>query len=59
MFVPFEMAAVLLSRLVGVSVSARAVWLWVQDAGQQAMQWLEDELARLAEGVLPDEEPTA
>lgn len=58
-FVPFETAAVLLSRLVGVSVSARAVWLWVQDAGQQAMQWLEDELARLAEGVLPDEEPLA
>lgn len=58
-FVPFETAAVLLRRLIGVSVSARAVWLWVQEAGHQAMQWLEHELAQVADGVSPDEESLA
>lgn len=56
-FVPFETAAVMLKRLVGVVVSPAAIWNWVQGVGKQAMQRLEDEIKALAEGRLPSAEP--
>ncbi|PKN43430.1 MAG: ISKra4 family transposase [Deltaproteobacteria bacterium HGW-Deltaproteobacteria-17] len=56
-FVPFETVAALLHLLSGIRVSAGAVWLWVQEAGQRAMQRLERELQGLLEGQAPAEEP--
>jgi len=56
-FVPFETAATLLRLLSGVQTSPGAVWLWVQEVGQRAMEWLQRELENLAKGQLPDEEP--
>ena len=56
-FVPFETAATLLRLLSGVQTSPGAVWLWVQEAGQRAMERLQRELENLARGQLPDEEP--
>lgn len=55
-FVPFETAVALLHRLLSLSVSPGAAWHWVQDAGQQAMDWLQAELDRLAAGQAPAEE---
>lgn len=56
-FVPFEIATALLRLLSGVQPSPRAVWLWVQEAGQWAIDRLQRELEKLASGQLPDEEP--
>ena len=56
-FVPFETVTALLGLLSGVRVSAGAVWLWVQEAGQRAMERLERELKGLLEGQAPAEEP--
>jgi|TARA_B100001971_G_scaffold181496_1_gene178215 hypothetical protein len=55
-FVPFETVAVLLNCLISVKVSSTAVWHWVQDAGQKAMDRLNDQLAELAAGQLPQME---
>ena len=55
-FVPFETAAALLNRLHALPVSPGAVWHWVQEAGQQAMDWLQGELDKLAAGQAPAEE---
>lgn len=57
LFVPFETAATLLSRLLPTSVSPMAVWRWVQRVGQRAMVQLESQLEALANGQLPEEEP--
>jgi hypothetical protein len=54
-FVPFETAAVLLGLLTGVSVCPKSIWLWVQEAGQRAMEQLQVQLERLEEGDLPQE----
>lgn len=56
-FVPFETVVALLHVLSGVRVSAGAVWLWVQEAGQRAWQRLERDLQGLAAGQAPAEEP--
>jgi len=56
-FVPFETGGALLSLLSGVRVSPGTVWLWVQEAGQRAMQRLAQELQDLLEGQAPAEEP--
>jgi len=56
-FVPFETAAALLQRLQALPVSPRAIWLWVQEAGQCAMDRLDGELKQLAEGQPPAAEP--
>jgi hypothetical protein len=55
-FVPFETAAVLLSLLTSVLVSPSSIWNWVQEAGQQAMNRLEQELEALQDGEAPQEE---
>src|SRR5439155_2276489 len=58
-FVPFATAATLLGWASGVAVSPRAVWEWVQAAGQRAMEQLHAQLQAVAEGHLPTEEPLA
>jgi hypothetical protein len=55
-FVPFEIAAVLLSLLTAVMVSPSSIWNWVQEAGQEAMKRLEQELEALQEGEALEEE---
>ena len=46
-FVPFEIAAVLLSLLTEVVISPGSIWNWVQAAGQAAMTRLERQLEAL------------
>ena len=58
-FVPFATAATLLGWTSGVAVSPRAVWAWIQVAGQRAMQQLHQQLQAAAAGHLPPEEPLA
>jgi hypothetical protein len=56
-FVPFATAARLLGWYSGQAVSARSVWCWVQAAGRRAMDQLQAQLAAVATGDLPSEEP--
>ncbi len=56
-FVPFATAATLVGWLSGMAVSPRAVWVWVQAAGQQAMAQLYAQLQGVEQGALPSEEP--
>src|SRR5262249_18774070 len=56
-FVPFATAATLLGWISGVSVSPRAVWDWVQAAGQRAMAQLHAQLHAVEQGAVPPEEP--
>lgn len=56
-FVPFATAATLLGWYSGRLVSPQAVWGWVQAAGQRAMAALQEQVAALATGALPPEEP--
>ncbi|HJW91530.1 MAG TPA: ISKra4 family transposase [Anaerolineales bacterium] len=56
-FVPFETATALLNRMYTLQLSPGAVWHWVQEAGQQAMDWLQGELDKLGAGQAPAEEP--
>jgi hypothetical protein len=58
-FVPFATAATLLGWASGVAVSPRAVWEWVQVAGQRAMAQLHKQLQAAPEGHLPPKEPLA
>lgn len=58
-FVPFATAATLLGWYSGRLVSPQAVWGWVQAAGQRAMAALQKQMAALAIGALPPEEPLA
>jgi len=55
-FVPFEIAAVLLGMLTGVQVSSKSIWLWVQASGHEAMERLNAQLEALSNGNTPDEE---
>ena len=55
-FVPFEVAAVLLSLLTEVVVSPGAIWNWVQEAGGEAMTRLQQQLEALKNGVMPQVE---
>jgi len=54
-FVPFETVAVILS-FISVQVSPTAVWHWVQNAGQKAMDYLNRQLEELAAGQFPQME---
>lgn len=54
-FIPFNIAVVLLKTLTGIEVSSEAIWNWVQCAGREAMLKLEAELAALKD-KLPDAE---
>ena len=56
-FVPFETAAMLLSQVGGVRVSATTIWQWVQQIGHRLLVQLENDLHALSEGWLPDEDP--
>lgn len=56
-FLPFETAAHFVQRFTRVSVSAAAIWGWVQDFGQRAQARLARELEQLEAGQLPAEEP--
>jgi hypothetical protein len=56
-FVPFATAARLLGWYCGGVVSPRAVWCWVQAAGCQAMEHLQEELVAVARGPEPTPEP--
>ena len=58
-FVPFATAARLLGWYSGGTVSPQAVWGWVQAAGQQAMETLQEHLHALAQGDLPAPEALA
>ncbi len=55
-FVPFETTVALLNCLISVQVSSTAVWHWVQTAGQKAMDRLNEQLAKLSAGQLPQME---
>ena len=56
-FVPFATAARLLGWYCGSVVSPRAVWCWVQAAGHQALEHLQEDLAAVAQGDEPTPEP--
>lgn len=56
-FVPFEIATLLVGMIAGVPISPEGIWGWVQAAGRRAMDELQQELEQLGQGVLPDEEP--
>lgn len=56
-FVPFATAATLLGWVSGVVITPRAVWAWVQAAGQRAMGQLHEQLQAVDQGVCPPEEP--
>jgi hypothetical protein len=56
-FVPFATAARLLGWYCGGVVSPRAVWCWVQTAGAQAMEVLQEELAAVTQDHEPTPEP--
>src|SRR5437762_3329103 len=58
-FVPFATAATLLSWYSAASISPRALWGWVQAAGQRTMEQLQAQLQAVAQGQLPTEEPLA
>jgi hypothetical protein len=49
-FVPFELAAQLMSQMSGLSVSASSLWNWVQARGKQALAEVEEQLKALAAG---------
>lgn len=55
-FVPFGTAVELLQQLTGAQVSPGSIWLWVQQAGKQMVDWLEQELQALANGQSPEME---
>lgn len=52
-FVPFGTAADLLQELTGTQVSSSSIWQWVQQAGKQMADWLDQELQALAKGQSP------
>ncbi len=52
-FVPFEIAALLLGQWLPVNVSAEGIWGWVQQMGQREMTYWQAELERFAAGDWP------
>ena len=55
-FVPYQTASKLLNELTSIEVSAKAIWHWTQNAGQRAIDTLNDELQTLAQGKAVDVE---
>ena len=55
-FVPFEIAVVLLKLLTEAVVSPGSIWNWVQEAGQASMDRLKQQLEALKDGQEPSEE---
>ena len=58
-FVPYQIATVLLKLLTGIRLSPWSIWLWIQRAGEKAQKELEAELAALQAGHEPEREPLA
>ena len=56
-FVPFEIASVLLAQWLPVPVSATSIWQWVQQMGQREMDYWQVQLEQLAQGEAPQGEP--
>jgi len=52
-FVPFEIAVVLLKLLTEAVVSPGSIWNWVQEAGQASMDRLKQQLEALKDGQEP------
>ena len=59
LFVPFELAAWLLSQLSGIRLSDDSLWQWVKRYGQQSIKRGEDELERWQQGEPPAVEALA
>jgi hypothetical protein len=55
-FVPFEISAKLLEMIAQVWVSPAGIWHWVREAGHRAMEELDHQLQKLAEGEEPCKE---
>jgi len=49
-FVPFETATQLLEEMIGISVSPRSVWYWVQNVGQRSIEALKSQLDTFEQG---------
>ena len=47
---PFETATQLLEEMIGISVSSRSVWYWVQNAGQRSIEALKSQLDTFEQG---------
>ena len=52
-FVPFEIAALLLGQWLPHPVSAEGIWGWVQSMGKREMSYWQEQLERLEAGELP------
>ncbi len=55
-FLPYELSAWLLGQFNGLHFQSDTLWRWVQQAGKQAMEQLEEQLEELAAGQLPEAE---
>ena len=53
-FVPYGIASMLMTALVGVKACSTSIWEWVQIYGNKAVSKLEGELKLLSEGQFPD-----
>lgn len=51
-FVPYNIAAILLSTLTGIEISPESIWNWVQEIGQKARTRLDSELSAMAAGTI-------
>jgi hypothetical protein len=58
-FLPFELAVVLLQQLSGIRISDATLWQWVQGVGQQAMEQLQEQLEAWQRGDKPQPETLA
>ena len=47
---PFETATQLLEEMIGISVSPRSVWDWVQNVGQRSIEALKSQLDTFEQG---------
>jgi hypothetical protein len=58
-FLPFELAVMLLQQFSGIAISDATLWQWVQDFGQQAMETLQAQLEAWQNGHKPQRETLA
>jgi len=58
-FVPYEVSAKLLEMITQIWVSPTSIWHWVREAGHRAMEQLDHQLKKLAEGEEPSGESMA
>lgn len=55
-FMPYNIASMLIFALTGTKVCPTSIWNWVQSAGKKAISNLEQELKALSEGKFPTRE---